>query len=96
MLSLDVGGNVKCQREKQKFVSTANQKFSRYYFSEHEGTMVDAKHGYQIEFAADFKHFFLSMYDERCETLTLEYYDNKLKKIWKKTGIKSILLQQKL
>ena len=62
----------------------SNAKFSRYYFSEREGTIVDAKHGYQIEFAADFKHFFLFMYDERRETLTLEYYDNKLKKIWKR------------
>lgn len=62
----------------------SNAKFSRYYFCEREGTVIDAEHGYGIEFAADFQHFFLFMYDSSLETLTLEYYDNSLNKIWKR------------
>ncbi|KAI4446786.1 hypothetical protein C823_001304 [Eubacterium plexicaudatum ASF492] len=62
----------------------SNAKFSRYYFNEREGSITDAEHGYQIEFAADFQHFFLVMYDYSLETLTLEYYDNNLNKIWKR------------
>ncbi len=62
----------------------SNAKFSRYYFCERAGTISDAEHGYGIEFAADFQHFFLFMYDGSLETLTLEYYDNSLNKIWKR------------
>ena len=37
-----------------------------------------------IEFAADFSHFFLFTYDTDLETLTLEYYDSNLNKVWKR------------
>lgn len=63
----------------------SNAKFSRYYFSEREGTLYDASgNNVDIEFAADFQHFFLFIYDEFLETLTLEYYDKDLKLIWKR------------
>lgn len=63
----------------------SNAKFSKYYFYERYGRLVDAVHPeYNIEFSADFQHFFLFMYDVDMETLTLEYYDNNLNKIWKR------------
>ncbi len=63
----------------------SNAKFSKYFFYERYGRLEDAVHPeYQIEFSADFQHFFLFMYDYSVETLTLEYYDNSLNKIWKR------------
>ena len=63
----------------------SNAKFSKYYFYERYGRLEDAVHPeYKIEFSADFQHFFLFMYDNSVETLTLEYYDNSLNKIWKR------------
>lgn len=63
----------------------SNAKFSRYYFFERDGYLLDATHeNYEIEFSADYNHFFLFMYDWELETLTLEYYDNNLNKIWKR------------
>ena len=37
-----------------------------------------------VEFAADFSHFFMFTYDTDLETLTLEYYDSNLNKMWKR------------
>ena len=66
----------------------SNAKFSKYYFHERLGLLEDANDSVskpiEIEFAADFQHFFLIMYDRNVETLTLEYYDNNLNKIWKR------------
>lgn len=63
----------------------SNAKFSKYYFYERYGRLEDAVHPeYKIEFSADFQHFFMFMYDNSVETLTLEYYDNSLNKIWKR------------
>lgn len=60
-------------------------KFSKYYFHERSGTIEDAgNYNRQLEFAADFEHFFLFSYDYDLETLTLEYYDNSLNKLWKR------------
>ncbi|MBD5472831.1 MAG: hypothetical protein HDR20_08020 [Lachnospiraceae bacterium] len=63
----------------------SNAKFSKYFFNERYGTMTDAVHdNYELSFSGDFKHFYLFMYDGGMETLTLEYYDNNLNKIWKR------------
>lgn len=37
-----------------------------------------------VEFAADFSHFFMFTYDTDMESLTLEYYDSNLNKMWKR------------
>lgn len=63
----------------------SNAKFSKYFFNERHGTLTDAVHdNYELSFSGDFKHFYLFMYDREMETLTLEYYDNDLNKIWKR------------
>ena len=63
----------------------SNAKFSKYFFNERLGIMTDAAHpNYEISFSGDFKHFYLFMYDEALESLTLEYYDNEFNKIWKR------------
>ena len=63
----------------------SNAKFSKYFFDERHGRILDASDfNTSIEFASDFEHFFLFMYDDSTETLTLEYYDNQLNKIWKR------------
>lgn len=63
----------------------SNAKFGKYYFFEKEGKIYAASHlNTSIEFSPDMKHFFLFIYDYHLETLTLEYYDHNLKKIWKR------------
>ena len=63
----------------------SNAKFSKYFFNDRNGTITDAVHpNYEISFSGDYEHFFLFMYDPEMETLTLEYYDNGLNKIWKR------------
>lgn len=62
-----------------------NAKFSKYFFHQRLGTLTDAVHSnYELSFSGDFKHFYLFMYDEELETLTLEYYDNTFNKLWKR------------
>ena len=66
----------------------SNAKFSKYLLSRETGYIKDMKFSdnilRQIEFSADFEHFFLFTYDKSLETLTLEYYDHDLNKIWKR------------
>lgn len=62
-----------------------NAKFSKYFLNERYGTLEDAVHmNYELSFSGDFKHFYLFIYDEELETLTLEYYDNVFNKLWKR------------
>lgn len=71
-----------CELENQ-----SNAKFSKYYFFSQFGLLMDAKSTDKVqrfvEFAPDFQHFFLVIADNQLNTLTLEYYDKDLKKIWK-------------
>lgn len=65
----------------------SNAKLNKFYFEERFGRvsmpyMPDSIN--QIEFSADFKHFFYFSIDTQLDTLTLEYYDQNLKKLWKK------------
>ena len=76
----------------------SNAKFAKFFF--YTGTSSDIYGGHRIadakdamgespiersiEFAADFEHFFLFAYDWELETLTLEYYDSSLNKIWER------------
>lgn len=75
----------------------SNAKFTKYRFYTKIGYIEDAKTGTDdwllganaaivrnIEFSADFSHFFLFTYDTSLENLTLEYYDSSLNKIWKR------------
>lgn len=66
----------------------SNAKFTKYLFSREAGFIRDMKSSENvsrsIEFSADFTHFFLFTYDISLETLTLEYYDNALNKVWKR------------
>ena len=66
----------------------SNAKFSKYLLSRETGYIKDMKFSdnilRQIEFSADFEHFFLFTYDKSLETLTLEYYHHDLNKIWKR------------
>ncbi len=71
----------------------SNAKFTRFLMSKGGGNIRDIKDamsdyesGYEryFEFAADFSHYFLFTYDQSLETLTLEYYDNSLNKVWKR------------
>lgn len=63
-------------------------KFSKYLFSREVGYIKDMKSSESIErnieFSADFKHFFLFTYDSSLEILSLEYYDSDLNKIWER------------
>lgn len=66
----------------------SNAKFSKYLFSREGGYIQDMKSSENIqrsiEFSADFEHFFLFAYDSSLETLTLEYYDSNLNRLWKR------------
>ena len=75
----------------------SNAKFTQYRFYTKWGYIEDAKTGEDdwllgvdpniqrnIEFSADFEHFFLFTYDKALETLTLEYYSSDLEKVWKR------------
>lgn len=73
----------------------SNAKFSKYFFSCDEGKITDVNNyspypfegnetgiTRNIEFAPDFEHFFLFIYDTNHKILTLEYYDKDFNKIW--------------
>lgn len=73
----------------------SNAKFSKYFFSCDEGKITDVNNyspypfegnetgiTRNIEFAPDFEHFFLFIYDTNHKILTLEYYDKEFNKIW--------------
>lgn len=76
----------------------SNAKFTKFFFYTDTNTEVYSGNRVEvgkdatavssiersIEFAADFEHFFLFTYDTDLETLTLEYYDSDLNKIWKR------------
>lgn len=66
----------------------SNAKFSKYLFYREGGYIKDMRCSENInrsiEFSADFKHFFLFTYDQSLETLTLEYYDTSLNRLWKR------------
>lgn len=62
-------------------------KIGTYFFMQRYGTMYvkETDQIYRhVEFSADFKHFFLFSFDRSLGTLTLEYYDQNLNKIWKR------------
>lgn len=69
----------------------SNAKFSKYLFNTSMGDITPLKDGSdesvierKFEFAADFSHYFLFTFNTELETLTLEYYDHDLNKIWKR------------
>lgn len=71
----------------------SNAKFTKYRFYQYQGLIEDAKDGIfdsesniqrTLEFSADFEHYFLFTYDGNLETMTLEYYDKELNKLWKR------------
>lgn len=73
----------------------SNAKFSKYYLYGAGGSIdvATAPYGDQlmisdierhVEFSADFQHFFLFTYDWSMETMTLEYYDQDLNKLWRR------------
>ncbi len=55
---------------------TRNQ--DEYVFADGDGTGINR----YIEFAPDFEHFFMFIYDENNKYLTIEYYDKDFKRIW--------------
>lgn len=74
----------------------SNAKFGKYFFSRTygRGRIVDSRNSEhpflgdetdirrEIEFAPDFEHFYLFIYDYKQKFLTVEYYDKDLKKVW--------------
>lgn len=87
----------KCPYYIVELENQSNAKFTKYFFAAGadidygDARVSDAKDALNpsgieryIEFAADFKHFFLFTYDTNLENLTLEYYDSKLEKVWKR------------
>lgn len=74
----------------------SNAKFGKYFFSRTygQGKIVDSRssdHPFkgkesainrEIQFAPDFEHFYIFIYDSNLKFLTVEYYDKDLKKIW--------------
>lgn len=74
----------------------SNAKLSTFLFGTDDGWIRPYKDGSNdyviersLEFAPDFSHFFLFTLDKDQGTLTLEYYDQELNKIWKRefTGV---------
>ena len=80
-----------CELENQ-----SNAKFSKYFFSRKMGIgrIVDTRSSEypfagkeenierEIQFASDFEHFYMFIYDRKLKFLTVEYYDSDLNKIW--------------
>lgn len=74
----------------------SNAKFGKYFFSRviGNGEIIDSRSdeypfkgtetaiSREIEFAPDFNHFYMFIYDSNLNCLTVEYYDKDLKKIW--------------
>lgn len=69
----------------------SNAKFTKFLFGTDAGYVLDNKEMLdteektierEIEFSADFSHFYLFAYDKSLETLNLSYYDNSYNKIW--------------
>lgn len=81
-----------CELENQ-----SNAKFSKFLFDA-DGGKIEVLNNFisfdslysnpelerHVEFSADFKHFFVFSYDHSLETMTLEYYDHDLNKLWKR------------
>ena len=73
-----------------------NAKFSKYFFNRNYGYISDVRNSDDyvyaklgesgidryIEFAPDFEHFFMFIYDRNDNFLTVEYYDKEFKRIW--------------
>lgn len=73
-----------------------NAKFTKFRFYMRDGYIEDAKEASRndlldttnsliqrsIEFAPDFKHFYLFIFDTELKTLTVEYYNNDFQKQW--------------
>lgn len=69
----------------------SNAKFKKFRFSKEMGEIVVADDvsssmsmDRYIEFAADFQHFFMLSHNRGLDSLTLEYYDSQLDKLWKR------------
>lgn len=68
----------------------SNANFKKFRFSKYEGQILDAKGPFDsgivrnIEFSADFEHFFLFTRNESLESLKLTYYDKEFNKIWER------------
>lgn len=84
-----------CEPENQ-----SNARFTKYRMYMTEGVIEDAKSRSQvggtgtsvddseiirqIEFAADFEHYFIYTFDTSLNTMSVAYYDNDFKKIWQR------------
>lgn len=84
-----------CEPENQ-----SNARFTKYRMYMTEGVVEDAKSRSevgvtgtsvddseiirQIEFAADFEHYFIYTFDTSLNTMSVAYYDNDFKKIWQR------------
>lgn len=69
----------------------SSTKLSKFLFGIYDGWIRPYKDGSNdyiversLEFAPDFSHFFLFTLDKDLESLTLEYYDQGLERIWKR------------
>ena len=70
----------------------SNANFKKFIFRTDQGEIIDAKDTVSldsaitrnIEFSADFEHFFLFTHNTSLESLTLAYYDKDLHKIWER------------
>lgn len=67
----------------------SNSKFSKYFLYTWGGEIEvvpsdNSTIERHVEFSADFEHFFLFSYDHSLETMTLEYYDKDMNKLWKR------------
>lgn len=68
----------------------SNANFKKFRFSKYKGEIVDAKGPFDsgiernIEFSADFEHFFLFTRNESLESLKLAYYDKSFNKVWER------------
>lgn len=74
----------------------SNSKFGKYFFDVNKGHISDTRNQDEyvfsdgdstginryIEFAPDFEHFFMFVYDRNNSYLTIEYYDKEFKKLW--------------
>lgn len=74
----------------------SNAKFGKYFFSRTvgQGKIIDSRSTEypfkgqedniirKIEFAPDFEHFYIFVYDTNLNFLTVEYYNKDLKKLW--------------
>lgn len=65
-----------------------NSKFGKYTIYSNgaglddDNDSLDIRH--RIEFAPDFEHFFIFIFDKTVNNLTIEYYDKDLNQIWKR------------